>query len=53
MMAGLIDVSHTVEHGVVTYPGFPAPVICDWLSRAQSRERYDARAPNSRSAAST
>ena len=26
----LIDVSHTVEEGMVTYPGFPAPVICDW-----------------------
>ena len=36
----LIDVSHTIEHGMVTYKGFPAPVICDWLSREASRARY-------------
>jgi arylformamidase len=36
----LIDVSHTVEHGMVTYKGFPAPIICDWLSRAASRQKY-------------
>jgi arylformamidase len=36
----LIDVSHTVEHGMVTYKGFPAPLICDWLSRETSREKY-------------
>lgn len=39
--ARLIDVSHTVEHGMVTYKGFPAPVICDWRSRAESRSIYD------------
>jgi arylformamidase len=36
----LIDVSHTVEHGMVTYKGFPAPIICDWLSREASRAKY-------------
>ena len=36
----LVDVSHTVEHGMVTYKGLPAPLICDYLSRAASRERY-------------
>lgn len=36
----LIDVSHTVEDGMITYKGFPAPVICDWLSREASREKY-------------
>jgi kynurenine formamidase len=36
----LIDVSHTVEDGMVTYPGFPAPVICDWMSREASRAQY-------------
>ena len=36
----LIDVSHTVEHGMVTYKDFPAPIICDWLSREVSRTRY-------------
>lgn len=36
----LIDVSHTVEHGMVTYKGFPAPIVCDWLSREASRAKY-------------
>ena len=36
----LIDVSHIVEHGMITYKGFPAPVICDWLSREASRAKY-------------
>jgi arylformamidase len=35
-----IDLSHVVEDGMVTYPGLPAPVICDFLSREQSREHY-------------
>lgn len=38
----LIDVSHTVEHGMVTYKGLPAPIICDYLSRQQSRAIYAA-----------
>jgi len=38
----LIDVSHTVEHGMITYKGLPAPMICDYLSREASRERYAA-----------
>jgi arylformamidase len=38
----LIDLSHTVEDGMITYKGLPAPVICDYLSRAASRERYAA-----------
>jgi kynurenine formamidase len=36
----LIDVSHTVEHGMITYKGLPAPVICDFLSREASRRHY-------------
>jgi arylformamidase len=36
----LIDLSHTVEHGMVTYPGLPVPAISDWLSRDASRGRY-------------
>jgi kynurenine formamidase len=36
----LIDVSHTVEHGLVTYRGLPAPVVCDFLSREASRQLY-------------
>src|SRR5205085_2077523 len=38
----LIDLSHTVEHGMVTYKGLPAPIICDYLSREASRARYAA-----------
>jgi arylformamidase len=36
----LIDLSHTVEHGMVTYKGLPAPLICDFLSREASRAIY-------------
>lgn len=36
----LVDVSHTVEHGMITYKGLPAPVISDYLSREESRTRY-------------
>jgi kynurenine formamidase len=38
--ARLIDVSHSVEHGLVTYKGLPAPIICDYLSRDESRAVY-------------
>ena len=36
----LIDLSHIIEHGLVTYKGLPAPIICDFLSREKSREIY-------------
>src|SRR3954468_4731170 len=36
----LIDVSHVVEHGMITYKGLPAPLICDFLSREESRSHY-------------
>jgi len=36
-----IDLSHTIEHGLVTYKGLPAPVICDYLSREDSRRFYE------------
>jgi len=36
----LFDLSHTVEHGMITYKGLPAPVMCDFLSRERSREIY-------------
>src|SRR5918997_2482714 len=35
-----IDLSHTIEHGMTTYPGLPAPIICDYLSREASRAHY-------------
>lgn len=36
----LIDLSHTVEDGLITYKGLPAPIICDYLSREASRKVY-------------
>jgi len=36
----LIDLSHTVEDGMITYKGLAAPIICDYLSREASREHY-------------
>lgn len=36
----LIDLSHTIEHGLVTYKGLPAPIICDFLSREASKQVY-------------
>ncbi|MFC4309233.1 cyclase family protein [Steroidobacter flavus] len=38
--ATLIDLSHTIEDGMITYKGLPAPIICDHLSREQSRSLY-------------
>jgi len=37
----LIDVSHSVSDGMVTYKGLPAPIICDYLSREASKSHYD------------
>jgi len=36
----LIELSHTIEDGMITYKGVPAPVICDHVSRVQSRQAY-------------
>ncbi|HLQ22395.1 MAG TPA: cyclase family protein [Gemmatimonadales bacterium] len=36
----LVDLSHTIEHGMMTYPGLPGPLICDYLSREASRAKY-------------
>ena len=40
-MKRLIDLSHEIEHGMITYKGLPAPVICDYLSREKSKEFYE------------
>lgn len=37
---GIVDLSHPVADGTITYPGLPAPAISDHLSREASRERY-------------
>ena len=39
-MARLIEVSHEIEAGMVTYPGLPGPVLSDFLSREASRANY-------------
>lgn len=36
----LIDVSHVIENGMITYRGLPAPLICDFLSRERSKSLY-------------
>ena len=36
----LIDLSHTIESGMITYKGLPAPLVCDFLSREASRKIY-------------
>jgi kynurenine formamidase len=36
----LVDVSHVIESGMITYRGLPAPLVCDFLSREQSRAHY-------------
>lgn len=41
MARSYIDLSHTIEDGLVTYRGLPAPVICDYLSREESRKFYE------------
>lgn len=40
MAANFLDLSHTIESGMITYKGLPAPLICDYLSRERSRELY-------------
>ncbi|MDF1863690.1 MAG: cyclase family protein [Saprospiraceae bacterium] len=39
-MLKYIDLSHTIEDGMITYKGLPAPIICDYLSREASKTTY-------------
>ena len=41
MAVNFIDLSHTIEDGMVTYKGLPAPLICDYLSREKSKDFYE------------
>lgn len=41
MRTDLIDLSHVIEDGMVTYKGLPAPVVCDYLSRESSKQFYE------------
>ncbi|MEV7609948.1 cyclase family protein [Microbacterium sp. NPDC089320] len=36
----VIDLSHTIEAGLVTYPGLPEPTITPHLTREDSRAKY-------------
>src|SRR5690606_3236247 len=37
----LIDLSQTITNGLVTYKGLPPQVICDYLSREDSKKFYE------------
>ncbi|MEO6256776.1 MAG: cyclase family protein [Sphingomicrobium sp.] len=39
--AGLVDLSHVIEDGMVTYQGLPGPHICDYWTREGSAANYD------------
>lgn len=36
----IVDLSHVIRAGLVTYPGLPAPVVTPHLTRADSRTKY-------------
>lgn len=36
----VVDLSHPIRAGLITYPGLPAPVITPHLTRADSRAKY-------------
>jgi len=40
MGRAFVDLSHVVYDGLITYKGYPAPIICDFLSREASRKFY-------------
>lgn len=39
-MSRLVDLSHTIGHGTVTYPGLPAPALSDHLTREEAESHY-------------
>lgn len=40
MTRRFVELNHPIEHGMVTYPGMPTPLVSDWLSREASAGRY-------------
>lgn len=36
----VVDLSHTIENGMVTYKDLPVPIVCDHISHLQSRGSY-------------
>ncbi len=43
-MTRFIDLSHCIEDGMKAYPGFPSPKIQAFITREDSRSRYDGKA---------
>jgi arylformamidase len=39
-MSRIVDLSHPIRAGLITYPGLPAPVITAHLTREESRAKY-------------
>jgi kynurenine formamidase len=35
-----VDLSHTIDTGMITCKGLPAPLVCDYISRRDSRASY-------------
>jgi len=35
----VVDLSHPIEHGMITYPGLPGPVVSTYVSREESAAR--------------
>jgi kynurenine formamidase len=40
-MREYIDLSHAIDQYTISYKGLPAPVICDYMTREESRLRYE------------
>ena len=40
-MKSIVDLSHVIEQGMVTYKGLPGPHICDFWEREASAANYD------------
>ena len=40
-MTRLVDLSHAITDGMITYKGFPGPHICDFWTREESAAFYD------------
>lgn len=36
----LVELSHTIEDGLITYQGLPAPILCDFMSHEDSQGHY-------------
>ena len=40
MRPRFIDLRHSITEGMITLRGFPAPIICDFISREASKKNY-------------